>query len=112
MDDFGTGYSSLTLLKQLPVDCLKIDRSFVQGAVIGSADEVIVSGVVQIAKGLGIVTTGEGVETGEELRFLHAVGCNRMQGYLFGRPAPLEQFEGMLETRDMPWAAEIAPARG
>jgi len=86
IDDFGTGYSALSYLNQLPVDGLKIDRSFVQG--LGSEREktAIVSATIAFAHGLGLAVTAEGIETEDQLQRLMALKCNLGQGFLFARP--------------------------
>ena len=88
IDDFGTGYSSLSRLKHLPIDILKIDRSFVSGAHIDRDAGTMVQAMVQLAKNLGMVPLAEGVETTEELAFLRALDCTMGQGFLFSRPVP------------------------
>jgi diguanylate cyclase (GGDEF)-like protein/PAS domain S-box-containing protein len=95
MDDFGTGYSSMTYLRQLPIDQLKIDQSFVKGMTdqYGNDDVVIVRTIIDMAKNLSLVVVAEGVETIEQLRILDGEGCDIYQGYLFGRPQRLEEFE-------------------
>lgn len=93
MDDFGTGYSSLSYLTQLPLDQLKIDRSFVCNIGVRELDEVIVGTIIGMANNLGIDVIAEGVETQEQLDFLQHSGCASYQGYFFGRPATLEEFE-------------------
>ncbi len=86
MDDFGTGYSGLSQIAQLPLDALKIDRSFVAG-MSGSAEHMaIVSAIINLARALGIAVVAEGVETEEQARTLKSLGCDEAQGYLFGRP--------------------------
>ncbi len=98
LDDFGTGYSPLSYLRRYPVDLLKIDRSFVTGIVGGAEDEAIVRGVVEMAHALGMRALAEGVETQEQADLLTGLGCDFGQGYLWMRPAPLEQVRRWFET--------------
>ncbi len=88
IDDFGTGYSSLRLLARLPVDTLKVDRSFIQS--IGDTPNVmtLVSTIVSLARAFNMYTVAEGVETAEQLQILRAMKCDQAQGFLFGRPTP------------------------
>jgi EAL domain-containing protein (putative c-di-GMP-specific phosphodiesterase class I) len=102
IDDFGTGYSSLTLLKRLPVDTLKIDRSFVQDAG-REVRPVILEGIIRMAQGLGIEVVAEGVETLRELAMLRELGCTKMQGYLFSKPIPKQDFEAEVAPADAAW---------
>ncbi len=96
IDDFGTGYSSLSYLKRFPIDSLKVDRSFVDGLGEEAGDSVIVSAVVALAHSLGMVAVAEGVETPVALDELRRLGCDRVQGYLLGRPAPAEALDAAL----------------
>jgi len=88
VDDFGTGYSSLTYLKRFPVEAIKIDRSFVGGLGLDSEDTTIVEAVVNLGHSFGISVVAEGLETPLQLARLRQLGCDRGQGYLFGRPRP------------------------
>jgi diguanylate cyclase (GGDEF)-like protein len=98
IDDFGTGYASLSYLKRLPVDCLKIDRSLVKGVGHDTEDTAIVRAVVMLAQSLGIVVTAEGVETGEQLAQLRAIGCEQGQGYYFARPVTADRLPELLAS--------------
>jgi EAL domain-containing protein (putative c-di-GMP-specific phosphodiesterase class I) len=88
LDDFGTGYSSLAYLKRLPVDKLKIDRSFVASLPASGADRAICRTIVSLSQGLGLGVVAEGIETPGQAAALHADGCSLGQGFLFGRPMP------------------------
>lgn len=93
LDDFGTGYSSLSYLKQLPVDKLKIDRSFVMNMHEDPQDQAIIKTVIDLGQGLGIRITAEGIERRVQAQILHELGVDEFQGFLFSRPLPLAQFE-------------------
>ncbi|MFN8169118.1 MAG: EAL domain-containing protein [Candidatus Nanopelagicales bacterium] len=90
LDDFGTGYSSLSWLHELPVDIVKIDRSFVSSMVVDHRRAVVVRSVVDIADEIGLGVVAEGVETEEQLAMLREFGCETAQGYLLGRPVPVD----------------------
>jgi EAL domain-containing protein (putative c-di-GMP-specific phosphodiesterase class I) len=94
LDDFGTGYSNLTYLKQLPVDVLKIDRSFVHGMLADSENLAIVEGVVRLARTFDCLAVAEGVESAEQARKLLSVGCEIGQGIGIGAPMPAEEVPG------------------
>lgn len=91
LDDFGTGYSNLLSVKNFAIDCIKIDKSFVDGLGTESESAAIVNAITHLARGLGLSVTAEGVETDLQCQALRVIGCSHMQGYLFGKGVPLEQ---------------------
>jgi EAL domain-containing protein (putative c-di-GMP-specific phosphodiesterase class I) len=97
LDDFGTGYSSLSHLKRLPINELKIDKSFVRDLGVDKNDEAIVRTIIQMGETLGMDVVAEGVETPTHRAMLERYGCHNYQGYLFGKPTALENFERELE---------------
>ncbi|HYN48707.1 MAG TPA: diguanylate cyclase [Candidatus Nanopelagicales bacterium] len=107
LDDFGTGYSSLAYLSQLPLDVIKIDRSFVASLHDSPANLAIVRAVVGLAQGLGIAVTAEGIEREDQLTALRDLGCDRGQGFLFARPRPADE-AGAALMEDAAEAAEAA----
>lgn len=100
IDDFGTGYSSLHYLKNMPIDRLKIDRSFVSEVMSGESDAAIVSTIASMAHHLKLKVTAEGVENEEQLAFLRSQNCHEAQGFLFSRPVPAASFESLFLQRD------------
>lgn len=99
IDDFGTGYSSLSYLKRFPIDSLKIDRSFISDAMNSKGDQEIIKTIIAMARNLDIDAVAEGVETEEQKDFLASYGCNSMQGFLFARPVPVDQFKNLLDRQ-------------
>ena len=102
VDDFGTGYSSLSYLRRLPVDEVKIDRSFVQGMATDTGDLAIVRAVVDLARHFGLLVVAEGVESERTVNLLEGLGCDVGQGFLFSRPLPYERFEAWLSVQTEP----------
>lgn len=97
LDDFGTGFSSLSYLKKLPIDTLKIDKSFIDTVMSDSATRVITESIISMVRTLGLETIAEGVEQEQQYKYLHAIGCDIIQGYYFGRPLPVQEMETLLE---------------
>ena len=97
IDDFGTGYSSLSYLKRMPVDIIKIDKSFVRDITSDPTDAAMVRAILQMADAFGMKTVAEGIETPEQLDFLREHGCNFAQGFLFSKPVPLVEFSAFAE---------------
>jgi EAL domain-containing protein (putative c-di-GMP-specific phosphodiesterase class I) len=93
LDDFGTGYSSLSYLRQLPIHEIKIDRSFVQEAPANPRNRILLKSIFDIARMLDLSVVAEGIETTEQLLLLQSFGCTAFQGYYFGRPVPLAEFQ-------------------
>ena len=117
LDDFGTGYSSLSYLKRLPIDMLKIDRSFVGDLETDPNDRVIVQTILNIARNLGVSAIAEGVENEMQALLLRRFGCRAYQGFMYGRPMTLDEFEAHMATgassasrccRPRAWSSEIS----
>jgi EAL domain-containing protein (putative c-di-GMP-specific phosphodiesterase class I) len=98
IDDFGTGYSSLSYLRELPIDVLKIDRSFVEGITASQRRLALAKGMTAIASTLGIAVVAEGIETSEQCELLTEMGCEYGQGYLLARPMPWRDAQLLLQT--------------
>lgn len=96
LDDFGTGFSSLSYLKKLPIDTLKIDKSFIDTVMTDSATRVITESIINMVKSLGFESIAEGVEEAQQYEYLHAIGCDVIQGYLFSKPLSPQEFETVL----------------
>jgi EAL domain-containing protein (putative c-di-GMP-specific phosphodiesterase class I) len=104
IDDFGTGYSSMSLMKQFPIDTLKIDRSFVRNLPDDCEDRAIAQAIISMGKALGMTIVAEGVETTAQETFLRDHACDQMQGYLFSRPVVPERMAELLQP-----PPEVAP---
>ncbi len=97
IDDFGTGYSSLGYLAKLPVQSLKIDRSFIIAMVEDPDTMTLVSTIISLAHSLRLKVVAEGVDSEDQAKHLRILGCDEMQGYLFSKPLPLEELTALLE---------------
>ena len=107
LDDFGVEYSSLSYLHELPVDAIKLDRSFVSKIGTDTGSEIIVRAIIDLAHKLGKKVVGEGIETSEQLDLMRELGSDFGQGFLFARPASAEGIDRILSS-DLPWANLIA----
>ena len=96
LDDFGTGYSSLSYLKGLPIDTLKIDKSFVDAMLVDDNARIITESIVYMVRKLGFETIAEGVETNEQFEYLKSIECDCIQGFLLGKPIPKDEVERLL----------------
>jgi EAL domain-containing protein (putative c-di-GMP-specific phosphodiesterase class I) len=109
LDDFGTGYSALSHLRRFPINGLKIDGSFVRDMGVRAEDTAIVHALVAFARTLKLKVSAEGVETAEQAAYLHAIGCDRGQGYYFARPVGPAQMEVFLKAGKLPFEV-VEPA--
>jgi len=98
IDDFGTGHSSMSLMKQFPIDTIKIDRSFVRDLANDPEDQAIAQAIISMGKALGMTVVAEGVETVEQQTFLRDHGCDEMQGFIFSKPVPVLELAELLRT--------------
>jgi EAL domain-containing protein (putative c-di-GMP-specific phosphodiesterase class I) len=98
IDDFGTGYSSLGMLKDIPADTLKLDRSFLLGSSDSARGKKLIENVVRLVRDLGMTPLAEGVETKEQAEFLKEVHCDLAQGYYYAKPLPAFEYEKLLAT--------------
>ncbi len=105
LDDFGTGYSSLACLHQLPVDTVKIDRSFVVHAETVEYHRVLIEATIRVAQTLGMTTVAEGIETSGQAALMRQLRCDRGQGYLFSRPMLADELVAWVETEATPAGA-------
>jgi diguanylate cyclase (GGDEF)-like protein len=110
IDDFGTGYSSMSLMKQFPIDTIKIDRSFVRDLPKDSEDQAIAQAIISMGKALGMTVVAEGVETTEQETFLRDHACDEMQGFLFSKPVPPQQMADLLRSAPLLISPPLQPA--
>jgi len=95
MDDFGSGYSSLNVLKDMPIDIVKVDMSFISDVSTSTKADIIITNMVRMAKEIGITVVVEGVETKQQLEYLKAIDCDQIQGFLYSKPVPVDEFRSM-----------------
>ena len=107
IDDYGTGYSSLAQLKNMPVNELKIDKSFVLNLDKDSNDQLIVRSTIDLARTMGLGVVAEGVETLEACHLLKRWGCDKLQGYYFSKPLPVAKFEAWLQENESSYAEQL-----
>jgi EAL domain-containing protein (putative c-di-GMP-specific phosphodiesterase class I) len=112
IDDFGTGYSSMSLMKQFPIDTIKIDRSFVRDLPVDTEDQAIAQAIISMGKALGMTVIAEGVETVEQETFLRNHACDEMQGFLFSKPLPAKQMADLLRAEPQLASPPLQPEAG
>jgi diguanylate cyclase (GGDEF)-like protein len=112
IDDFGTGYSSMSLMKQFPIDTIKIDRSFVRDLPKDSEDQAIAQAIISMGKALGMTVIAEGVETIAQQTFLRNHACDEMQGFLFSKPVPPQQLADLLRSAPVLVSPPLQPTAG
>src|SRR5205807_1591955 len=110
IDDFGTGYSSMSLMKQFPIDTIKIDRSFVRDLADDTEDQAIAQAIISMGKALGMTVIAEGVETVEQQEFLRNHACDEMQGFLFSKPLPPRELAELLRSTAVEASPPLQPA--
>jgi EAL domain-containing protein (putative c-di-GMP-specific phosphodiesterase class I) len=110
IDDFGTGYSSMSLMKQFPIDTIKIDRSFVRDLPNDSEDQAIAQAIISMGKALGMTVIAEGVETVEQQTFLRDHGCDEMQGFLISKAVPAQELAALLRPAVLLDSPPLQPA--
>ena len=98
LDDFGTGFSSLSYLKKLPINTLKIDKTFIDTVLTDSATRIITESIIGMVKSLGFESVAEGVEQEQQYKYLHAIGCDVIQGFLFGKPMSVAEVEKLIRN--------------
>jgi EAL domain-containing protein (putative c-di-GMP-specific phosphodiesterase class I) len=112
IDDFGTGYSSMSLMKQFPIDTIKIDRSFVRDLPDDSEDQAIAQAIISMGKALGMTVVAEGVERIDQETFLRNHGCDEMQGFLISKPLVPRQLAALLRSAPLLVSPPLQPATG
>nr|WP_242835007.1 EAL domain-containing protein [Clostridium sartagoforme] len=101
LDDFGAGYSSLNILKNIPIDIIKLDKLFLDKRDISEKGKIVIKNIINMANELGLEVVAEGVEFPEQSQFLKSVGCEVVQGYLYGKPMTIREFEKLeISNRD------------
>ena len=110
LDDFGTGFSSMSYLQRMPLNTIKIDKSFVKGLPLDNDSVSIVRAIISMAKSLGLEVTAEGVETAEQARMLTDMKCEILQGWHIGRPVSAAEISSLLTRRPRPGEFAVSPA--